>query len=539
MQDLKVLTEDTARAEIRLSILLNCIADTIERLAPWIACFLLIGILFDGVLRALYVPFNFDELYTTFVSRFPRTSDFWSFARTGADGQPPFYYYLTKAGIGLVRNEPLGVRLPSIAGYALFSFSLCVFVSRIGTKIYGLAAILATAMTGCWFYMTAARPYSMVLGCTGLAAICWQSIVLRQRRWVALAGMAVSLAGVFALHFLSLLVILPFGIAELVRTIQRKRVDVAVWAALAASLLVLVPTLPVALAASSNGGIRSYYIAQPRWYGSLTSFGFEFLGPLIVALVVVAVTHMAAQSSGRLHDASGEYQVRLKVMKSGPEIALILALTCLPLFAVAVGRFVTHSFYNRYGIAGMFGIVAVIIVVIWSAAPGKLASVGVMLLFGSIFAYTMRLDIRYARYERANPDWKILQERIALVASQDKLPIAFADPFPFMELTYYGDAALVSRMFYLASPEYELAYTNANNGEIGMLKSAPYFGTKVADFKIWTKQHRVFYLVASDDRFALSRFIEGGARMELVQRGLINSSGGPSDLFFRVTMPAE
>ena len=133
-------------------------------------------------MRAAQMPLWFDEILTILIAKLPRTSDIWAACADNADGMPPMFYLAVRAMTGMGWNDSLAVRLLSVAGYAVFTFCLFRFVSRQKPAVYGIVAMLLPSLTGCWFFATAGRPYGILLGCTGVAMVCWQSISRGNRR---------------------------------------------------------------------------------------------------------------------------------------------------------------------------------------------------------------------------------------------------------------------------------------------------------------------------------------------------------------------
>lgn len=518
---------------------LSLLAEKAERFAPYLAAIVLTFILFAGTLKGLYKPLWFDELFSVSIAKLPHTSEFWSFERAVPDGQPPLYYYVLRTSIDLLSSDSLGVRMPSTVGYIVFCVCLYVFVSRITSRIYGLAALLLPSITGCWYYLTEGRPYGLLLGCTGLAAVSWQSITLDRRRRLALSGLALSLSGAFAVHYFAVLIFVPFTIAEFVRSIKRQKLDPAVWIAFAAPSFLLIPYVPVALQMRAHAGVPTYFFARPAWYRSLEDFANQFLGPSLVALLIVACVYIVYQRSAKVRNRYDESEVNLRTKEVPPELPLILALTCVPLLGIALGKFGTHYFYPRYVITAMFGVVALIVLILWRAFSGrKDPALIASLVFLGVFAHTATSDLRDVENDRAIPTKQRMQDRIPKIARKDQLPIAVGNPYAFMQLNYYGDAALLGRICYLSSPEDDLKYRGGNAGEYALIRSAPYFGTRVVDYRTWTKRHRVFYLFGGMP-FAITRLISDGAHLELLQGGYVDNLGDTADLFFRVSFPGK
>src|SRR5262249_22574769 len=94
-------------------------------------------------------------------------------------------------------------------------------------------------------YAYEARGYGMVLGFAGAAVVCWD--LARSPRWrpVALLGLPVCLALAVATHFYAVLLVVPLALAELARSLKRRRTDWWVWLGLVSVALVISPTNPL------------------------------------------------------------------------------------------------------------------------------------------------------------------------------------------------------------------------------------------------------------------------------------------------------
>src|SRR5262249_18522328 len=147
---------------------------------------------------------------------------------------------------------------------------LCLFrfVSRRSTIVYGIAAMLFPLSTGAYYYAFEARPYGLVLGLAGLAMICWQSLAEGEGRALPLAGLALSLAAAVSCHYYAVLVLIPFVCGEAARTLSRRRLDLPVWAAMAASLVPLLIFFPLIARARSYSKV---FWSQPSW-GDIPGF---------------------------------------------------------------------------------------------------------------------------------------------------------------------------------------------------------------------------------------------------------------------------
>jgi hypothetical protein len=506
-----------------------------ERFAPWIASAVLAGIVFIAVVNARFKPLWLDEIMGVMIAKLPSTADIWEICKSGADNQPPLYHYAMHASIRLFGNDELGLRLPSIAGYALFCVSLYWFVGRCTSRLYGLIAMLFPCLTKSWYYATEGRPYALVLACAGAAALCWQSVIRDyKRRWM-LFGLGLTLACAFNLHYYSALLFVPFAIAELVRTYETRIVDRAVWLALTAPFLVLLPYLPIIRESRVKSGIPDAYFARPGWYGSLDNFANQVLGSSLVALVAISCIYLIFQMLELSAQAEPEKPDAPKQTTFIPETILVLGFTCLPIFGIALSKFVTHIFFIRYVMAAVFGIAALIAIGLWRAFSGRREpALAVLLILAGVFVHAGVWDLKQAMAQQVNPPKAALQHVIPSTALGDNLPIVVADPDEFMMFSYYVDGPLHQRVYYVSSEELAMRFVGFTFLERMMIASAPYFGTKVIDYNTFVATHPKFYVLGGTQWWFVPKLISEGAHLQLLKAGPSDKGGGSSEPFFFV-----
>ncbi|MFL6449322.1 MAG: glycosyltransferase family 39 protein [Bryobacteraceae bacterium] len=369
------------------------------------------------MVKARYKPFWLDEIITLSIAKLPRISDIWALCRSGAEYQPPLYHYLMRASIRLFGSDELGIRLPSIAGYVLFCLCLYWFVARCTSRLYGLIAMLFPCLTRCWYYATEGRSYALVLACSGIAAVCWQSIAMNRRRTWMLFGLGVSSACAIGLHYYSVLLFVPLASAELVRSYQRRKIDVTVWLALAVPFATLIPYLPLIRENRLRAGILYVPFARPAWYGSLDLFASQFLRSSLVALVAIGCVYLIFEIFGQASEPEREKRESPMRTTFLPVAILVLGFTCLPIFGIALSKFVTHLFFDRYVMAAVFGISALLALGLWRAYSGrKEPALAVLLILVGVIAHAGVWDLKEAKAQRSNPPRAALQDKIPAAA---------------------------------------------------------------------------------------------------------------------------
>jgi len=128
----------------------------------------------------------------------------------------------------------ISVRIPAILGFWVFCLCLFRFTSKRVGIYYALAALLLPTVLETYYYSVEARAYGPELAFCGLALVAWQAAAERSRRFLALPGLALSMAAALLCHYYAALLYLPLAGGEAVRLYHNRKIDWGVWAALAA-----------------------------------------------------------------------------------------------------------------------------------------------------------------------------------------------------------------------------------------------------------------------------------------------------------------
>ena len=213
-----------------------------------------------------------DELYTYYMARLPSMSDVWAALMSGGEQTPPFFYFTTRVSFHLFGVNNLSVRLPEILGFWAMLASLYVFVARRASSLAALCAAAFPLVTIAYLYAFEARAYGLLLGFGALALVSWQSVTLNRRRPLSLVCLAASVTAAVSTQYYGVLVLLPLALGEAVLSLKRRRLDVAVWAALAVAIVPLALHLPLIRAGAAYSsafwsqpavGQRSRFLHRP------------------------------------------------------------------------------------------------------------------------------------------------------------------------------------------------------------------------------------------------------------------------------------
>ena len=254
----------------------------------WFLCLIPIAYIYALVTALVaHRPFWFDELFTFYITRLPSMSAVWSALKDGADLNPPLFYAATRFLQSLFGSSEWATRLPAMIGFLVMMLGLYRFVSRYGSRLGGMVAMMFPLVTGACYYAQEARPYGMELGFIAMGAVCWQAATRGEHRRFTLAALSLCLAGALLTHCYAVLAVAPFGLAEGVRTFIRKKFDWPMWIALAIPCSAVLTYLPLLAAVRSDPFDNPVYKATVR--ASYEMILAPAVWPLLLALAAVAL----------------------------------------------------------------------------------------------------------------------------------------------------------------------------------------------------------------------------------------------------------
>jgi hypothetical protein len=311
---------------------------------------LLIYVVVRSMFAAAGKPFWFDELCTLTVATQGTWKGILGALRALVDSHPPLFYKIEHWAWGLSPNKEIALRLPSILAFPCVLVCVFVYVKKLSGETVALLCAAFLLMTSLFqYYATEARGYSMVAACIAFALVCYQRVPAPL--WTALLAMSLALAE--SLHFMAIIPMAAFGVAETVFSCKAREIRWSVWAALAAG------ALPLALLWSSLAKLGAYYgpglydrffqfSAIPHIYGEIlesgTEFGFGFAGLLFSGIL------LALLQRGTQVNKAGEKAKQLA------EAACLLAFIALPFVGYFLLVRVAHSgFEGRYTVYSALG----------------------------------------------------------------------------------------------------------------------------------------------------------------------------------------
>ncbi len=458
-----------------------------------------------------------DELFTYYIARLPHLGDVWNALATGAEQTPPFFYVITRAAFALFGVSVVSIRLPEILAFWVMCLCLFYFVAKRSSALFGFVAMLLPLMMGTYYryYPTEARAYALVLGFAAFALLCWRWAIEGQHRRLALAGLAASLAAAIACHYYAVLVLVPFGLGEVVRALKSRKIDWAVWAALIFSLTPLLAFLPLIESARK---FAPTFWAKPQW-ASVVYFYTRFLfRPTVLQLflLLLIVLFYAALRNSRPEPELA--RLPRPVAIPAHEIAAAAGFWLIPAVGVILGKTIVGAFNNEYA---LWAIIGVSISVAWGLAivldrhPAMGLTIGAMLclmfIAREIHIYnkeTMQRSDRADIYAFLEDHAKPLR------------PIEVANPLRFLELTHQPPRDLRGRLLYLADSRLAIEDTGENDVEKGLIEMKQWAGLNVRPYRAALASSGTVFIYAQDypdpNQWVIPELTKTGCNIELV-----------------------
>lgn len=470
---------------------------------------------------AMRLPMWYDELLTYYVSGLPSMKAVWAALRAGVDLNPPFLYVATRASYALFGGSGLATRFPAILGFGVMILSVSIFLRRRVSGPFALAGMLFPLLTGAVRYAAEGRSYGIVLGCAGVALVCWQAAADGRRRSLALSGISASLGLALLTHCYAVLLAVPFAVGETFRTLEKRRVDWAIWLSFVAAAAPPVALYPMLLANSNKIAVANP-IFMPE---SFLDFYAFLLGPalwtLLAALLIAVALPMLARSDQAARSEDGISRVPLY------EIAALVGFVVVPVAGFWLAKWATHVFMFRYGLSSVIGFAGLFSLVVFYGSQ-RLGPVGAALtvLFALVFVWPSLP--RFSPSGTPNTAWlgaasgSVQMPPLLDVAVRTRLPIVIADGRRFLELDHYAEPEVVSRLYYLRDRESAIHYTGSDVFEYGYMLLPAWFPIRahIENYPSFVAAHGSFVLYGDTDwplGWILKRLIDDKATVEVLQ----------------------
>ena len=425
-----------------------------------------------------------DELYTYYIAKTPTLARFIA-AATEVELQPPMQYVLSRLSMPVLGDSALATRLPSMIAFTVASICLYLFVRRRVGRFYGLTAMLVLWITPFLQFATEARPYGLVLGFFGLAMLGWQTATDGGKRWLGLLGIGFGVWGILVSQAFTPLLVAILGVAELVRSVDRRKLDWPVWIAL------LPPTPFILIYIPIFRRFKGWTALPPAFQASgfkIISFYVELLSAVSVILLIALVAALLA------HRAQTEVTTPDADFVRKHEVALALGLLSLPILINLLLMRSGGAFWSRYAIATAIGFSLLFVYILAKLTNASRAAAGITAI--CILAGIVIGSVLYLVHPSQRPSVKA----ISIKDLDPLLPLVDASGLTFFEMNKREDPETLAHVFYLTDHDAAIRYAHATIFEgTGILRDYfPIRGT-VMPYRDFVAKTPHFFVLGTPD----------------------------------------
>ena len=438
----------------------------------------------------------YDELHTFYIAQATSVRQFVDEIRF-LDLNPPLSYLLVRASMKVFGATELAARLPSLVGYFVGSMGLFVFVARRVGPLWGAAGVGLFWCNQFFYYAAEARPYGILLGFLGLTLVSWDSVTKAgpARRW-ALAGVAVGALGMLLSHVYAPLWIMPFWIAELVRSWRQRRIDWPLWDALVLPLAACLTYIPL-FQSVAKAVVPWWFQGSPVravWF-YVEMFLSDWAVLIAASLAAFAIAIWRRQA---VAEVSGLQAVKA-IGFEAHELTFLVASLLPPLLLNYVSAHRHMAYYDRHAfLTVLTANLLILLIIAYRSRANRLSGlVAAFMILGFTLFFS---DQGLGRYS-ASAAAKQTAARKDYDQIQPELPFVANSALTYLQMDHYENPALVARLYYLVDPESSVKYMQSNLTE-GVLVMKQYFPLRsnVSSYADFAATHRHFLVWGEIDR---------------------------------------
>jgi Dolichyl-phosphate-mannose-protein mannosyltransferase len=478
-----------------------------DKLCVWILGVLVAYTIARCVLAAASKPFWYDEIFTWVMAHMPTLSALWNALTRAADTNPPVYLVVERVFDALTKNEEVGLRLPSILGFACTLICIFVYVGRRSEPWVALACS-AILMRTILFdrYAIEARPYSLVVACIAIALVCYQHAPAM--RWMILMGASLALGT--SLHYYAVFALVPFALAEGAQFLKVRRIRWCVWIA------IICGVMPLAIFWPLLAGLRRYF--GPHFWGRPTlestadTYGWFFEASHPANIAIATVLLLCAAAGVVLLVFRSDVREKLIRSQRFHEYVLVVTLLGLPFIAFAGARTGHGGWNHRYALAGVLGVplAAGYILRHWKRSIVAMLAI---FIFYAVAAQEVRFWTSYSHNGWGFTSPAASVEDFIDSSGRADLPVVISDGIQFLPIAHYASSLhpgsvvdsgpssdeWAKRFVDLVDPAESLADMGDDSIDKGLLALQTCIPLRVEEFETFAKEHPVFLLFSDGD----------------------------------------
>jgi uncharacterized membrane protein len=447
-------------------------------------------------LRHAQRPLWFDEIVTFHVASLPTAGAIWRAVLTGIELSPPLWFVVSRLSFAVLGASELALRAPSMVAFWACAVCVFMFVARRCGNCWAAAAVGLLMLSRAMYYAAEGRTYALLLACTAAACVCWQRLDVRGGR-VAVPALAALLLLVPSIHYFGVFVLVPFGLASLVRMRRRGRPD---WRLVGCLLLPPVSLLAYLPHLRVIAGMAPTYWARPTVQNLAFTYAEQMyaivplLLPLLPLLLVLSLTSRRASAA-----RAASFPV--------DELVLVAALAALPVIEVALTRLTINSFASRYALPGVLGVVILAAVLGDRLTAGSRLAAWTVALTCLVGVVTVEIEPLEGREQRVPTE---LPER---VAAHPEEAIVIGDPGAFLETWQYARADVKARLTFLVDREGAVAGRGWDTSDHVLDCLSHVVPIAVVQWQSRINAGSRFFFVGGPDEHILTRCRNAGARV--------------------------
>ena len=496
--------------------ILRCFDDLAAWLAshPWALLPVLVVLYLHIILQTRTKNLWHDEIFTYYIAQAPTFMQMLQWTRQ-IDLNPPLYYISARACFHLFHPSSFAVRLPSMIGYFIAVICAYLFMRcRLG-PLYGMIAALIVMSAGFNGYAYEARPYAMVLGFLGIAAIGWQGATEEDKtgRWLDFVLLGIGGFGMLLSHVLALVAYGAFFFAEAIRLAIRRKADWPLWLILIVPLPSCILYFP--LIQSHGVSVFPYSFQAPHQLLNAYSPLWANVDSLL------AITMILFASINKKPSLSACLTNRFQLF--WPDVALASGLLLVPLEITLVFMRLHSAFFPRYGMPSLLGVAILVPYWLgwWTNASRRAALIGaVVFIFGVLPPAAIVQDLRHSM-KLKNTDTALSGEvAIPLTKIHSDLPFVDASGLTFLEMNTRENAGFLSRVYYLEDKQADIQYAHATIFEIfpALIGKFP-ISANIASYHAFIEQHPRFIVLGTynyPEDWLLRKLLADGATLRFL-----------------------
>ncbi len=422
---------------------LQALADRLNR-SPGIVVALLTVLFIGLVVQPMQKILWHDELFTFYIASSPTISKMVD-AMVHVDWQPPLIFATAWASQHLFGLNEFATRLPSTVAFYAASIGVVFLLKRRVGVLWAAIPVLLFWFSFYFKYAAEARPYGLFVAFFVLSAHCYlratdEGTPSRQRLF--LAGLFIGNVGMMLSHILAPVSMTPFGVAELVRTWQRRKIDLAMWFAIVAPLGIAVIFLPMMHSFQQNL-FPVIFQASFKKMAVFYAKALRYVWPSLLFGALAAI--LAARVRVDQEPARSERPVFPL-----PHLVLAGALLLPPILVNLMMMRSHGAFWERYCIP-----TALTIYVLCAFGLGWLAR------WRPLAALATCAAVLLAGLGQAAINFRPLPPLHTIESVRPDLPLVDASGLAFLEMDHYERHALLNRLYYLTDRPSAIRYAHA------------------------------------------------------------------------------